>query len=147
MAWVADTNILLYWIQPAIPERAVCVSAVQNLQARGERVVVLSQNVAELWYKLTRPTTAPKPGLGMTVAQADAELSNLERLFPVVREHPVLYDEWRQLIVSCNVSGVQVYDARIAAGMRVYGLMDLLTFNTGDFARYPGITAWHPRDV
>ena len=82
MPWVADTNILLYWLQPAIPERAVCVSAVRNLRARGERVVVLSQNMTEFWYKLTVPTNAPKPGLGMTIAQADAELSNLERLFP-----------------------------------------------------------------
>lgn len=147
MSWVADTNILMYWLQPAIPERALCVSAVQNLHARGVQVVVLAQSMAELWYKLTLPTTAPRPGLGMTVAQADAELSNMERLFPVVREHPVLYDEWRQLIVSCSVSGRQVYDARIAAAMRIYGLTELLTFNTGDFARYPGITAMHPRDV
>jgi hypothetical protein len=42
------------------------------------------------------------------------------------------------------VSGVQVHDARIAAAMRVHGVTHLLTLNTGDFTRYPGITAVHP---
>src|SRR5579884_2186508 len=136
MAWLADTNILLHWIQPASPERTLCMSAVRDLHARGEQVYVLPQNIAEVWFTLTRPANAPRPGLGMTVAQADAEVSYLERLFPVLRDVPVIYDEWRRLIVSCSVSGVQVYDARIAAAMRMHGLTHILTFNTDDFTRY-----------
>jgi predicted nucleic acid-binding protein len=58
-----------------------------------------------------------------------------------------VYPEWRQLVVMVGVSGVQVHDARLAAVMRVHGLSHILTFNTTDFARYPGITALHPTAV
>jgi hypothetical protein len=31
--------------------------------------------------------------------------------------------------------------------MHVHGVPHLLTFNAGDFRRYPGVAAIHPRDV
>ncbi|MCS6859946.1 MAG: hypothetical protein NZT92_06465 [Abditibacteriales bacterium] len=43
--------------------------------------------------------------------------------------------------------GVQVHDAYLVAAMRVHGITNLLTFNVGDFASYPGITAVHPQDI
>ncbi len=53
------------------------------------------------------------------------------------------YREWRRLIVEYSVSGVQVHDARLVAAMHVHGVSHLLTLNTGDFSRYPGVTAIH----
>jgi len=35
--------------------------------------------------------------------------------------------EWRRLVVTCSVSGVQVHDARLVAAMHAYGLQSLLT--------------------
>jgi len=145
MAFLADTNVLLYWLQPNSPERVVAMHAVRILHGRGEKVYVLPQNIIELWNRATRPIAAG--GLGLTVAQTDAEARYLESLFPVLYDTPVIYDAWRQLVVSVGVSGVQVYDARIAAAMRIHGLTDLLTFNPADFIRYPGINAVHPRDI
>ena len=48
-----------------------------------------------------------------------------------------------------SVSGVQVYDARLAASMLVYNVTYILTFNTSDFARYApeGIVAVDPTTV
>jgi hypothetical protein len=31
--------------------------------------------------------------------------------------------------------------------MHIYGVSHLLTFNVGDFCRFPGITVQHPQDV
>ncbi len=45
------------------------------------------------------------------------------------------------------VSGIQVHDARLVAVMRVHGIAHILTLNVGDFQRYPGINAVHPRQL
>jgi predicted nucleic acid-binding protein len=44
------------------------------------------------------------------------------------------------------VIGGQVYDARLVAAMIMHGVRRILTFNTGDFARY-GIEVIHPSAV
>ncbi|MFZ0035778.1 MAG: hypothetical protein WAK91_00030, partial [Candidatus Acidiferrales bacterium] len=66
------------------------------------------------------------------------------RLLP---DNLAVHAEWRNLLVTHGVSGVQVHDARLAATMRVYGVKRILTFNHGDFARYMDIEAIDPRDV
>jgi predicted nucleic acid-binding protein len=38
------------------------------------------------------------------------------------------------------VRGVHVHDARLVAGMKAYGIRQVLTDNHKDFARYPEIT-------
>lgn len=35
---------------------------------------------------------------------------------------PQVYLEWRQLVVKHAVSGVQVHDARLVAGMKAHGI-------------------------
>jgi predicted nucleic acid-binding protein len=54
---------------------------------------------------------------------------------------------WRKILVSHNVSGVQVHDAHLVAAMLVHGVKRILTFNDKDFTRYPEIEAVHPRSV
>jgi predicted nucleic acid-binding protein len=43
--------------------------------------------------------------------------------------------------------GVNVHDARLVAVMLVYGVKNILTFNTRDFNRYSEIVAVHPTSV
>ena len=59
-------------------------------------------------------------------------------------DNEAIYHQWRQLVVTYAVTGVKVHDARLAAAMRVHGVTHLLTLNTSDFERYPGISAVHP---
>ena len=37
--------------------------------------------------------------------------------------------------------------ARLVASMNVYGVQQILTFNTQDFKRFPAVMAIHPKDV
>lgn len=83
----------------------------------------------------------------MSLSEADRGVSLLERLFTLLPDTPEVHEEWRRLVIAHGVSGVQAHDARIAAAMRVHGLTQILTFNTRDFARYPGIVAFDPADV
>jgi hypothetical protein len=68
---------------------------------------------------------------------------------PLLLDSPAIYQEWRQLVVSFGVSGVQVHDARLVAAMKVNGVTHILTFNTTDFVRYAstGIVAVDPTNV
>jgi predicted nucleic acid-binding protein len=145
MSYLADTNVLLRWVQPADPLNAVASAAVEALLDQGERVYVTPQNFVEFWSVATRPASVN--GLGMTPVEADAEVGRLEQLFLLAPDDPAIYGEWRLLVASVGVSGAQVHDARLVAVMRVHGLTHILTFNPTDFTRYPGITVVRPQDV
>lgn len=145
MAYLADTNILLRWVQPHDPDHQSAVNAVLMLHRQGEEVFITPQNLVEFWNVATRPAQAN--GIGLTPVQADAEAMRLERLFPLKPDVPAIHPEWRRLVVSAGVSGVQVHDTRLAAAMRVHGISHLLTFNVRDFTRFGGITVMHPVDV
>jgi len=121
---------------------AIAVRAVITLQHRGDRLHVTPQNIVEYWNVLTRPVA--RNGFGLTPADAHHELAQVEGFFQLAPDTPDIYPEWRRLVVAAGVSGVQVHDARLAAVMRVHGITHILTFNTSDFARYPGITPVHP---
>jgi predicted nucleic acid-binding protein len=74
----------------------------------------------------------------------DRGVRALERICEVLPENPTLYPLWRRLVVQHQVKGVQVYDARLVAWMNSQAITLLITFNEGDFTRYPGIVAQTP---
>jgi predicted nucleic acid-binding protein len=145
MPYLADTNILLRWVTPADPQHSLAVDSVKALQRRGEVVHITPQNLIEFWGVATRPVAVN--GLGMSPAEAGREVESLERLFPLVPDSPAVYAQWKKLVSAAGVSGVKVHDARLAAVMLVNGLTHVLTFNTDDFKRFPGITAVNPQNV
>lgn len=50
-------------------------------------------------------------------------------------------------MLAYDCKGKVSHHARIAAALRTHGLTYLLTFNVGDFARFPGLTIIHPNTV
>lgn len=145
MPYLADTNILLRWVSPTDPQHSLAVSSVKTLQRRGDIVHITPQNLIEFWNVATRP--AASNGFGMNPTEAERLVESLELLFPLVPDSPDVYREWRRLVSAAGVSGVKVHDARLAAVMIANGLTHILTFNAGDFKRFPGVTAVHPQDV
>jgi len=142
---LADTNVLLRLMQRGDPDYPVVRAAIRKLWQRGEEVCYASQNLVEFWNVCTRPPMAN--GFGLTLAKTERRARSIERLFTLLEDSPAIHIEWRRLVVAHAVSGVQVHDARVVAAMRTYGLASIVTFNTGDFKRYPGIIAVHPKDV
>ncbi|MCY7374375.1 MAG: hypothetical protein LH472_00160 [Pyrinomonadaceae bacterium] len=63
----------------------------------------------------------------------------VEKIFPLLPDDARVHREWRKLVLTFGVSGVQVHDARIVAAMLVHQVTHILTFNTSDFTRYSGI--------
>ena len=147
MIYLVDTGVLLRLTDRRDPLHPTVRSAVRGLRRGGHLLYFTTQNGAEFWNVATRPST--RNGLGLSPDAADRSLRLLERLFPHLPDTPALYSEWRRLVVSFGVSGVQVHDARLVAAMKTHDITHILTFNTTDFDRYAsiGIVAVDPTSV
>lgn len=142
MSVFVDTNVLLRSVQPSHPMHDAAVGAVATLIRDGEQLVITPQIIAEFWNVVTRPVE--QNGLGWAHQEALDAIVRMEGFFSVLIETSDVYTEWKRLVVTNNVTGVQAHDARLVAAMKVYGVMRILTFNTQDFARYEDIEAIRP---
>lgn len=145
MQWLLDTNIPLRWAQPNHPHCPIAELAVNRLLDRGDEVFLTPHNLIEFWNVATRPQDVN--GLGLSPAETAAKVERLEAIFPLALDTLAVYPVWRSLVTSANIIGVRVHDARLVAVMQVHGLTHLLTFDTGDFQCFNGITVVHPQDV
>ncbi len=141
MALCVDTIVLLRSVQDSHPLSLVARSVLSKFVDNGEDLCIFPQNIREFWNVATRP--ADRNGLGFAVAQVDIEVQRIEKAFHVLDDGLRVYREWRKLVAQHGVSGVQVHDCYIVAGMRIRGIESLITFNPGDFGRY-GITTVDP---
>ncbi|MFO0847116.1 MAG: PIN domain-containing protein [Gemmataceae bacterium] len=146
MLILSDSGILLRLFEASDPLHPVVKRAVDALGTPGEKLVTAPQNVAEFWNVCTRPAS-PRGGLGLSVADAEVRLRDVEQRFALLAEPPATYAVWRGMVVAHAVRGKQVHDARLAALMQTHGLTHILTLNGGDFARYPGVVVIDPATV
>jgi predicted nucleic acid-binding protein len=140
-----DTNILGRMAEPGTSQHQAAVDAVAALLTRGDTPCLVPQTLYEFWVIATRPKAAN--GLGLTPSEALAEVTRVEGLYPLLGDTPAIYAEWKNVVSTFGVSGKNAHDARLVAAMTVHGLTHLLTFNTADFARFPGITALDPASL
>ncbi len=145
MIWLIDTNILLRLVQIADSHHVEAKNAIDKLLAQNFTLCILLLNVSEFWIVCTRPLD--KNCFGFSIAQTNAELSKIELVFDILPDTEEVYRNWRELVVSHSVSGIQVHDAKIVAAMKAHNVQNLLTFNTKDFKRYTDIKVVEPKDV
>jgi len=129
-----DTSVLIRTLQPHHSLYASADAAVRLLPVRGWKLHVVAQNLIELWVVATRPVG--ENGLGMTPAEASAELGRVKGLFFFLPETPAIYPAWETLVVGRAVSGKPSHDARLVAAMQVHGLTAILTFEKTGFSRF-----------
>jgi predicted nucleic acid-binding protein len=55
-----DTNLLTRMTRARDPQSGVARTSIQTLFARGERLIVVPQNLYEFWAVATRPQGAPQ---------------------------------------------------------------------------------------
>lgn len=145
MTVLFDTNILTRAAQPGHAHHLLALQAGDILKSRGEDLCIVPQVLYEFWTVATRPSG--ENGLGLTTAEARAELARIKRLFSLVPDTPAIFPLWEELVFAHDVKGKSTYDARLVASMRVHGMTHILTFNAADFSRYPGITALTPQAI
>lgn len=145
MDYLSDTNIILRLAEPAHPMHDTTLKAVKKLLSNGDKICLIPQNLIEFWNVATRP--ANNNGLGWTPQQTDTEVADLEAIFTILPDTQTIYSEWRKLVVKHSVAGKQVHDTRIVAAMYVHKITHLLTFNVGDFKRFPNIILVNPTSL
>ena len=135
-----DTNLLTRMTRSHDPQCALAREAIKKLVARGERLIVVPQNLYEFWAVATRPPGPPPAGsngLGMSTAQATHWVRFFRRRFTLLPDRNELSDLWLGLIETHGVIGFRARDARLVAAMHSYGIAQLLTFNTRHFGGLP----------
>ncbi len=145
-AALVDSNILLRLTQPAHAESSVTSPAVAKLLTQNVDLCIVPQNLVEFWAVATRPS-ANRGGLGFEPDAVDNEMKRLRSLFHLLEGAVGTADRWQWLVKQYQVGGKQVHDAHLVAAMQVYGLQKILTFNSDDFKRFPGITVINPAHV
>lgn len=142
---LVDTNILLRITRRSDPQHKLVDTALARLAGQGTTLHYTHQNIAEFWNAMTRPVE--RNGLGLSVGETEREVRAIEAGMSLLPDNEAVYREWRRIVLKHSVSGVQVYDARLAAAMYVHGVSHILTLNVADFGRFDGVTALHPDSV
>lgn len=145
MSYAIDTNVLARTVHKNHPMQPVAKRAINQLLEDGETLFVLSQSLYEFWVMATRPTEVN--GFGMSLAEATTKIADFEVLLTLKPDQAEIYFEWKALVTQHAVMGKPAHDARIVAAMKVHGITHLLTFNGGDFKRFPGITVVSPTEI
>ena len=143
MLHLVDTGVILRLVNRADPNHQAVRKCLRTLRATANRLAVAPQCIAEFWNVSTRPTNA-RGGYGLSVSETSQHLKVIERICDVIPDSPNLYAVWKDLVLAHAVKGTQVHDARLVAWMKTQAISHIITFNTADFARYPGIVAESP---
>ena len=117
-----DTNLLTRMTRRQDPQSILAREAVQTLVKRGEKLIIVPQNLYEFWAVATRPSGRPpggRNGLGMTVSQTVNWLHFFQRRFTLLPDREELSKLWQELVESHRVTGFQSHDVRLIAAMFV----------------------------
>ena len=144
-----DTNLLARLTSSLHPHCVPSRRAVSRLNSRGERLVIVPQNLFEFWAVATRkpgPPPTGQNGLGMPCNQASQWMQYFRRRFVMLPDRVDLLDQWHTLVHTHGIQGLKSHDARLVAAMHTHGITRLLTFNAADFKQF-SITLIDPTTV
>ena len=144
-AYLIDSNILLRWVKPDDRDHATVATAIDSILLDGGVLCYTSQNLAEFWNTCTRPKE--RNGYGLSPEETGNRAKYFEDRLRLLPDSLEAHREWRLLLVTYRISGVQVHDARLVAVMQVHGVDRILTFNVKDFARFSEVEAVHPQTL
>jgi hypothetical protein len=85
--------------------------------------------------------------LGIRQPGVQRYITRFESLFTVLFETENVYREWKRLVVTHSITGMEAHDTRLVAAMFAHGIENIVTSNTADFVRYSGINVVHPTAV
>lgn len=133
-----DTNVLIAANVASHPKHAPALQRLKDLASAGADLWISRQVLREYLATLTRPQTFSVP---QPVSLLQTQVVYFQNQFKVADDTASVTANLLALLVAIPVGGKQVHDANIVATMQVYGITQLLTDNTTDFARFePTIT-------
>ncbi|KOP23440.1 twitching motility protein PilT [Hapalosiphon sp. MRB220] len=128
-----DTNILIYANLALSPFHVQATQRLQALVEQGIELWISRQTLREYLAGMTRrgDLTGEIP-----VSSLVADVQYFAKSFRLAEDSSQVTERLLTLMEEISSGGKQVHDANIVATMLVYGIPQLLTHNTGDFARF-----------
>lgn len=105
-----DTNVLTRMTRSNDAQCAAAREAIRKLMSRGERLIVVPQNLYEFWAVATRlpgPPPVGLNGLGMTPVQAAQWIRFFGRRFTLLPDRDDLSNRWLSLVETHGVTGFE----------------------------------------
>lgn len=139
---LVDTNVLIYATLAADPRHERAQFVLKQRSRADVDMFVSVQNLAEIYPNLTGPKNNPpdNPALAHDKIRSLARLRGLTVL-------PLTLDTTLRALDLCAEAGVtrqDYFDAQLAALMLRQGIPVIVTENTADFCKFPGIRAINP---
>jgi predicted nucleic acid-binding protein len=78
-------------------------------------------------------------GLGWSGSDAEAESAIFEALFTFLPDTSGTFMEWKRIVATLGIIGVQVHDARLFAVCQVHNISSIPTFNSAHFERFKSL--------
>ena len=145
MRALVDTNVLIRLFQPSNPSSPVAASAIHELKKHDFELVIVPQNLYEIWVIATRNLALN--GFGMSVSDTSLLQEKCIQQFRLLRDERGIFDHWSQIVSSNQVIGKSAHDARLVAAMVKHSVPNILTFNVQDFKWHPQIKTFGPSDI
>jgi hypothetical protein len=98
--------MLLRWVKPDHNDYPIVVSAIEAILRRLGELCYTSQNVGEFWNTCTRPLD--RNGYALSPRETDRRAKFFEERLRLLPDSLAVHEEWRKLLVTYGVSGVQV---------------------------------------
>jgi len=118
------------------PFHQAALQAIQNQYDAGITLWISRQVLREFLMTLSRPQAFINP---RPVAIVIERTRFFQTQFRVADDTAQVTERLLSLMEEIPSGGRQVHDANIVATMLVYGIPQLLTHNTSDFARFSGL--------
>ncbi len=136
-SYLADTNLLLRFADPASPQHVIAANAFAQLMGQGDEVWLTPQNFIEFWAVATRPVEAN--GFGWTSERTAREVAELRARFPLLPDSPEVFTRWLELVQQLPIHGKRVRDARPVSVLLAHTVEHLIAFNASDFAVFKAV--------
>lgn len=136
-----DTNVLVYANVAASPLHDTALQAIHSRYEAGIELWISRQVLREYLATRTRPQAFSKPQPVRIVIE---RVRYFQGRFRVAEDSADVTERLLALMQRIPIAGRQVHDANIVATMQAYGIRQLLTHNTGDFARFSDLITVAP---
>ena len=129
-----DTNVLLAATDEGRAQHDQALRILNDWPGRGTTLYTSGQIMREYLAVATRPTE--KSGLGMTLADALANVRAFRARTSLLAEDGKVADRLLTLLEDIACGGKQIHDANVVATMLVHGIDTIVTINLADFTRF-----------
>lgn len=139
-----DTNVLMHATDTLSPWRELAFATLRGVRQQQVDLVISPQILREYIAATTRGSQS---GAGAPMSQVLENVKLFRTQFRVVEDSPLVLDNLLRILQTVTVAGKQIHDANIVATMQAYGIRQLLTHNTVDFARFARLITVIPLDA